>query len=145
VPVRRRSVAMVYQQFINYPNLTVYENIASPLRVAGVAKGERSTARARNRESREAHALARSQSPLELSGASSSARHGRAIVKGADHVCCLDEPLANLRTTSFREELRDELPRIFSATGSDFSSMPPLSHTRRCCSADRRPHWRADG
>jgi glycerol transport system ATP-binding protein len=39
-PVRKRSVAMVYQQFINYPSLTVYENIASPLRVAGVAKSE---------------------------------------------------------------------------------------------------------
>ncbi len=37
VPVRRRSVAMVYQQFVNYPSLSVYENIASPLRVAGVA------------------------------------------------------------------------------------------------------------
>jgi len=34
VPVRERSVAMVYQQFMNYPSLTVYENIASPLRVA---------------------------------------------------------------------------------------------------------------
>ena len=33
-PVRKRSVAMVYQQFINYPSLSVYENIASPLRVA---------------------------------------------------------------------------------------------------------------
>ena len=33
--VRQRSVAMVYQQFINYPSLTVYENIASPLRVLG--------------------------------------------------------------------------------------------------------------
>src|SRR6188768_1974083 len=31
--VRKRSVAMVYQQFINYPSLTVFENIASPLRV----------------------------------------------------------------------------------------------------------------
>ena len=40
VPVRQRSVAMVYQQFINYPNLTVYENIASPLRVAGMARAE---------------------------------------------------------------------------------------------------------
>src|SRR6202049_4652677 len=30
-----RWVAMVYQQFINYPSLTVYENIASPLRVQG--------------------------------------------------------------------------------------------------------------
>src|ERR1700754_3527763 len=32
--VRKRSVAMVYQQFINYPSLPVYENIASPLRVS---------------------------------------------------------------------------------------------------------------
>jgi glycerol transport system ATP-binding protein len=30
VPVRERNISMVYQQFINYPNLTVYENIASP-------------------------------------------------------------------------------------------------------------------
>ncbi len=42
VPVKGRSVAMVYQQFINYPNLTVYENIASPLRVARVAARRRS-------------------------------------------------------------------------------------------------------
>ena len=35
VDVRRRDVAMVYQQFINYPNFTVYDNIASPLKVAG--------------------------------------------------------------------------------------------------------------
>ena len=39
-PVQKRNVAMVYQQFINYPNFTVYENIASPLRVARVPKGE---------------------------------------------------------------------------------------------------------
>src|SRR5258707_8699604 len=33
--VRRRNVAMVYQQFVNYPSLSVYDNIASPLRMAG--------------------------------------------------------------------------------------------------------------
>ena len=31
VPVRQRDVAMVYQQFINYPSMTVARNIASPL------------------------------------------------------------------------------------------------------------------
>ena len=36
--VRRRSVAMVYQQFINYPFFTVYKNIASPLNVSGMQK-----------------------------------------------------------------------------------------------------------
>jgi ABC-type sugar transport system ATPase subunit len=40
VAVRRRSIAMVYQQFVNYPSLTVYENIASPLRVASVGRAE---------------------------------------------------------------------------------------------------------
>ncbi|HYM33924.1 MAG TPA: ATP-binding cassette domain-containing protein, partial [Steroidobacteraceae bacterium] len=33
VSVRQRNLAMVYQQFINYPSLSVYENIASPLRL----------------------------------------------------------------------------------------------------------------
>src|SRR6202035_2222618 len=37
---RQRSVAMVYQQFINCPSLTVYENIASPLRVQGRPRAE---------------------------------------------------------------------------------------------------------
>ena len=40
VPVQKRNVSMVYQQFINYPNFTVYENIASPLRVAGLPESE---------------------------------------------------------------------------------------------------------
>ena len=38
--VRKRSVAMVYQQFINYPTLIAYENIASPLRLQGMAATE---------------------------------------------------------------------------------------------------------
>src|ERR1700687_4730800 len=40
VDVRQRSVSMVYQQFINYPSLSVYENIASPLRVQGRPREE---------------------------------------------------------------------------------------------------------
>src|SRR5690242_12544529 len=39
-PVQKRDVAMVYQQFINYPSLSVYENIASPLRVARLPRAE---------------------------------------------------------------------------------------------------------
>ena len=34
VSVRKRNVSMVYQQFINYPSLTVRDNIASPLKLA---------------------------------------------------------------------------------------------------------------
>ena len=35
MPVRERNVAMVYQQFINYPSLKVRDNIASPLKLRG--------------------------------------------------------------------------------------------------------------
>ena len=35
VPVRQRNVAMVYQQFINYPSLKVSDNIASPMKLRG--------------------------------------------------------------------------------------------------------------
>ena len=35
MPVRERNVAMVYQQFINYPSMTVADNIASPLKLRG--------------------------------------------------------------------------------------------------------------
>ena len=118
VPVKQRSVAMVYQQFINYPNLTVYENIASPLRVAGVEAAEL------DRRVREAAALMKlepllQRRPLELSGGQQQRTAlARAIVKRADLVL-LDEPLANL-DYKLREELREELPRIFSATGAIF-------------------------
>ena len=36
VPVQKRNVAMVYQQFINYPSMSVCENIASPLATSGM-------------------------------------------------------------------------------------------------------------
>ena len=118
VPVRRRSVAMVYQQFINYPNLTVYENIASPLRVAGRPRGEIDRA---VREAAELMKLAPllDRRPLELSGGQQQRTAlARAVVKRADLVL-LDEPLANL-DYKLREEMREELPRLFAATGAIF-------------------------
>ena len=40
VGVRERNLAMVYQQFINYPGLSVYENIAAPLRLKKLPQQE---------------------------------------------------------------------------------------------------------
>lgn len=116
VPVRKRDVAMVYQQFINYPTLSVYENIASPLRVAKRPKEEI------NRKVQEAAELLKitnmlDRTPLELSGGQQQRTAlARALVKGADLVL-LDEPLANL-DYKLREELREELPRVFGESGS---------------------------
>src|SRR4051794_36365776 len=116
--VRQRSVAMVYQQFINYPSLSVYENIASPLRVQGRPREEI------DRRVQEAAKLLQlkpylNRMPLQLSGGQQQRTAiARALVKGADLVL-LDEPLANL-DYKLREELRAELPRIFEASGAIF-------------------------
>jgi glycerol transport system ATP-binding protein len=116
LPVRQRSVAMVYQQFINYPSLSVYENIASPLRVARLASSEIDV------RVREAARVLRlepllQRMPNQLSGGQQQRTAiARALVKRAGLVL-LDEPLANL-DYKLREELREELPRIFSATGA---------------------------
>jgi len=116
VPVRKRNVAMVYQQFINYPMFTVYENIASPLRIARCSAAE---IERRVREAAELFHLEPflSRRPLELSGGQQQRTAiARAMVKGASLVL-LDEPLANL-DYKLREELREELPRIFKETGA---------------------------
>ncbi|WP_262027984.1 ABC transporter ATP-binding protein [Microvirga sp. Mcv34] len=117
-PVQRRSVAMVYQQFINYPSLDVYENIASPLRVARLPKAEID---ARVREAAKLLKLEPylDRKPLNLSGGQQQRTAiARALVKRADLVL-LDEPLANL-DYKLREELREELPRVFAASGAVF-------------------------
>ncbi|MCW4113452.1 ABC transporter ATP-binding protein [Aurantimonas sp. MSK8Z-1] len=118
VPVRRRNVAMVYQQFINYPTLTVYENIASPLRIQKRPAAEIDAAVKRAAELLKMTPYL-DRTPLNLSGGQQQRTAlARALVKQADLVL-LDEPLANL-DYKLREELREELPRIFAETGAIF-------------------------
>ncbi|MEO1651416.1 MAG: ABC transporter ATP-binding protein, partial [Pseudomonadota bacterium] len=95
MPVQKRNVSMVYQQFINYPNMSVYDNIASPLRVARLSKADIDT---RVREMAELLKLdgMLKRRPSELSGGQQQrTAMARALVKDADLVL-LDEPLANL-------------------------------------------------
>ncbi|MGB2203072.1 MAG: ABC transporter ATP-binding protein [Pseudooceanicola atlanticus] len=116
--VQDRKVAMVYQQFINYPSMSVYDNIASPMRLMGVSKTEID---ARVRETAELMKLTPmlERKPLELSGGQQQrCALARALVKNAGLVL-LDEPLANL-DYKLREELRVEIPRIFEASGAIF-------------------------
>ncbi|MBL8908720.1 MAG: ABC transporter ATP-binding protein [Rhizobiales bacterium] len=112
MPVQKRNVSMVYQQFINYANLTVYENIASPLRLAKLPEAE-----VASRVNKAAELLRLvpmlQRRPHELSGGQQQRTAiARAIVKDSDLIL-LDEPLANL-DYKLREELRDELPKLFA-------------------------------
>lgn len=112
VRVQKRNVSMVYQQFINYQHLSVFENIASPLRVARIPRAE---------VERRVHEIAEllqlspmlKRRPAELSGGQQQRTAlARALVKESS-LMLFDEPLANL-DFKLREELRDELPKLFA-------------------------------
>jgi glycerol transport system ATP-binding protein len=115
--VRRRDVAMVYQQFVNYPSLTVYENIASPLRLRRAVGGAELDRRVREVADLLGLAPLLQRLPTELSGGQQQRTAiARALAKDAGLVL-LDEPLANL-DYKLREELRRELRAIFEARGT---------------------------
>ncbi|MGO4915026.1 ABC transporter ATP-binding protein [Pseudogemmobacter sp. W21_MBD1_M6] len=116
--VQDRKVAMVYQQFINYPSMTVYDNIASPMRLMGKTRAEIDTAVHKAADLMQLGAML-DRKPLELSGGQQQrCALARALVKDAGLVL-LDEPLANL-DYKLREELRAEIPKIFEEAGSIF-------------------------
>jgi len=114
VGVRERNVAMVYQQFINYPSMTVAENIASPLKL----RGEQNIAqRVRELAGRLHIESFLDRHPAELSGGQQQrVALARALAKGAP-LMLLDEPLVNL-DYKLREKLREELTQLFAGSVS---------------------------
>ncbi|SIT87643.1 carbohydrate ABC transporter ATP-binding protein, CUT1 family [Yoonia rosea] len=116
--VQDRGVAMVYQQFINYPSMTVYDNIASPMRLLGKTADQIDAAVKKAADLMKLSGML-DRKPLELSGGQQQrCALARALVKDAGLVL-LDEPLANL-DYKLREELRAEIPKIFEEAGSIF-------------------------
>ncbi|MFI7110866.1 ABC transporter ATP-binding protein [Nonomuraea sp. NPDC050227] len=115
ISVRKRSIAFVYQQFINYPSLTVYENIASPLRLDRSYRKDGIDRRVREVAAVMGLGDLLGRRPAELSGGQQQRTAiARALARPVD-VLLLDEPLANL-DFKLREQLREDLRRMF--TGS---------------------------
>lgn len=116
--VQARDIAMVYQQFVNYPAMTVYDNIASPLKIQKRSAAE---IEAKVREMAQLLQLEAilDRKPSEISGGQQQrCAIARALAKDVGLVL-MDEPLANL-DYKLREELRVEIPRLFAASGAIF-------------------------
>jgi glycerol transport system ATP-binding protein len=117
MPVRERNVAMVYQQFINYPSMTVFDNIASPLKLRGAMDKAAIAQRVQALAEKLHIEPFLKRLPAELSGGQQQrVALARALAKDAP-LMLLDEPLVNL-DYKLREELRDELSALFAAGNS---------------------------
>jgi len=110
LPPVKRGIAMVFQSYALYPHMSVYENIAFPLRVERLANDKveekvQQAAKILQLESRLHH------KPGELSGGQRQrVAIGRAIVR-APSVFLFDEPLSNL-DAALRAEMRVELSKL---------------------------------
>ncbi len=117
LPVRQRNVAMVYQQFINYPSMTVFDNIASPLKLRGAMDKAAIKQRVQALAEKLHIEPFLQRLPAALSGGQQQrVALARALAKDAP-LMLLDEPLVNL-DYKLREELRDELSALFAAGSS---------------------------
>jgi multiple sugar transport system ATP-binding protein len=116
LPPAQRQLAMVFQSYALYPHMTVFENMAFALRLAGVKGEELKQAVGRAADILQITDLLQRR-PKELSGGQRQrVAIGRAIVRKPE-VFLFDEPLSNL-DASLRVQMRVELARLHRELGT---------------------------
>jgi len=115
VPTRERDIAMVFQSYALYPNMTVRQNIAFPLRMRNASAEEKTTKVAQVARLLQIEQLL-DRKPRELSGGQRQrVAIGRALVRDPK-VFLFDEPLSNLDAT-LRVETRAEIKQLHERIG----------------------------
>jgi multiple sugar transport system ATP-binding protein len=111
-----RDIAMVFQNYALYPHMTVGENMAFPLKLAGVDKAEREKKVSEAAETLDLTELL-DRRPANLSGGQRQrVAMGRAIVRDPK-AYLMDEPLSNL-DAKLRVQMRTEVARIQQRLGT---------------------------
>src|SRR5260370_15627138 len=112
----KRDIAMVFQSYALYPNMTVAENMAFGMEMRGVSKPERERAVAEVAKTLQLEHLLKRR-PSQLSGGQRQrVAMGRALVR-EPRVFLLDEPLSNL-DAKLRVDMRVEIKRLHQRTGA---------------------------
>jgi ABC-type sugar transport system ATPase subunit len=124
--VQERSVGMVYQEFVNYPSLTVRENLASPLRASTNYSEDEINQRVEETAEMLSIDHILNNLPEEVSGGEAQRTAiSRALINEPDYLF-MDEPLANL-DYKLREQLRSEFERLFKELETTVVYATPIS------------------
>lgn len=115
-PVWKRDAAIVYQQFINYPNKTVRQNVEFPLRKLGL-KGDELNRRVDLYLQKVGLTELSQRKPSQLSGGQQQRVALARSLARQSRILMLDEPLMNL-DFKLREQLREEFLDLFSGDSS---------------------------
>ena len=118
VSPRERDISMVFQNFALFPNMTVYDNIAFPIRASGKDSENLDSEVKRIASMLQIEGLL-DRKPGALSGGEQQrVSLGRAIIK-KPKIFLMDEPLSNL-DASLRSELRTEIKKLHKELGITF-------------------------
>ncbi|MGD9802445.1 MAG: ABC transporter ATP-binding protein [Hyphomicrobiaceae bacterium] len=118
VPLNQRNIGMVFQSYAIWPHMSVFENVAFPLRVARGESYSKADVTRLVGEALETVELGGfgQRSPTQLSGGQQQrVALARAIVRHP-RLLLLDEPLSNL-DAKLRDEMRAELKRLQKRIG----------------------------
>lgn len=123
VPVQERAMAMVFQTFALYPHMSIYDNLAYPLREAKVERAEVARRVGEIAEMlRLTHTLKRKPSTAS-GGEQQRVAIGRALIR-KPRLLLLDEPLTNL-DAKLRHDTRAEFKRLHREIGATMLYVTP--------------------
>lgn len=111
-----RDMAMVFQDYALYPHLTAFDNIAFPLKVRKVPRGEREVRVRAVAETLGIEGILDRKPPKLSGGQQQRVAIGRALVRNPA-LFLMDEPLSNL-DAKLRSHMRGELARLHRTLGA---------------------------